>query len=94
MLKTCFTKENSCNNSPCINGGVCTSLNDEDTLYTCSCPNKFSGKNCEITDGNQGTSCSSINCINGGRCQLNSFNQPECICLNGFSGTMCEIRKK
>ena len=73
---------------------MCSTTNDADTRYTCSCPSGFSGVNCQTNNGIQPQGCATFQCTNGGRCQLNVLNQPECICLNGFLGTYCEIRKQ
>ncbi len=79
-------KENACNFSPCINGGTCTSLNDEDQLYSCTCPSGCSGRNCSVCT----TACSTINCLNGGRCLVNAAsNLPYCVCASGYIGSLC-----
>ena len=82
-------KENYCNNNPCLNGGVCSSLNDENTQYTCSCLNTgYSGTNCQtLISSNNG--CNSLICQNGGSCQLIN-QQAICVCPNGFGGTNCQ----
>ncbi len=77
--------ENACASNPCLNGGVCTSQNDEDQTYTCSCPAGCSGQNCQSCSG-----CSTMTCQNGGYCLTGSSGSPYCVCPNGYQGTQCE----
>lgn len=79
-------KENQCNYSPCLNGGTCASVNDEDVLYQCTCQTGCTGRNCTSCL----TGCSTINCLNGASCFLNSNNLPYCVCASGYSGTYCQ----
>ena len=45
-LKSQFISNyNSCNNSPCLNGGTCTTTG---TSYTCACTSFYYGTNCQI----------------------------------------------
>ena len=81
--------ENYCIYTPCLNGGTCSSANDEDLLYTCSCQTGCSGRNCTSCS----IGCSTINCLNGGSCFLNQLNSPYCVCANGYSGTFCNTCK-
>jgi hypothetical protein len=39
-------------------------INDEDILYTCTCPNGCTGKNCQTCTSTQNP-CSSNPCLNG-----------------------------
>lgn len=38
---------NVCQNSPCLNGGTCTTTGNGES-YTCSCSTSYSGQNCQI----------------------------------------------
>ena len=78
-MNTCWTSPIN----PCKYGSVCTASSDPEVLYTCSCLNGCSGKNCD-----QNCSClagGSFGCSNGGVC--NKFGS--CNCSNGFAGPQC-----
>lgn len=52
--------------------------------YTCMCAPRYTGKNCEIDNGNP---CSKRNpCKNGGICRDDQIGNYFCLCLSGFSG--------
>ncbi|KJH45106.1 cadherin domain protein [Dictyocaulus viviparus] len=73
-----------CSEAPCENGGTCYVV---DRTYQCSCPARYSGKNCEIdTDP-----CGSRPCPLGIQC-IPFYNQYLCKCPNGFTGKRCEVR--
>uniref|UniRef100_A0A673H9K1 Delta-like protein n=1 Tax=Sinocyclocheilus rhinocerous TaxID=307959 RepID=A0A673H9K1_9TELE len=67
---------------PCVNGGTC--LNTEPDEYFCSCPEGYSGKNCQIAEH----ACMSNPCANGGTCHelASGF---ECQCPPGWNGPTC-----
>uniref|UniRef100_A0A672QDC4 Delta-like protein n=1 Tax=Sinocyclocheilus grahami TaxID=75366 RepID=A0A672QDC4_SINGR len=67
---------------PCVNGGTC--LNTEPDEYFCSCPEGYSGKNCQIAEH----ACMSNPCANGGTCHelASGF---ECQCPPGWDGPTC-----
>ena len=88
-----------CTHSPCLNNGTCIengNLSDSASLisgsgsssYVCECGEYFYGRNCE----NRVNLCSNVTCLNYGRCAINTItNQANCSCVNGYSGSMCEI---
>ncbi|XP_034489715.1 cubilin homolog [Drosophila innubila] len=80
----------SCQSSPCENGGTCYNTYDG---YRCQCRSAFEGTKCE-RDVNEcalfeGTD---LGCQNGGQCvnQLGSFS---CLCTPGWHGMHCSQRK-
>ena len=78
---------NPCDDSPCLNGGTCEYMNDEDTLFKCTCPSGCSGKKCETCEKK---SCKPNFCQNRGECVLNLNGRQYCICPFGYSGQYCE----
>ncbi|XP_061190052.1 zinc metalloproteinase dpy-31-like [Saccostrea echinata] len=73
-----------CNLNPCKNGGTCEASNSPTgSEYTCSCPEGFSGKMCEIDV---------CDCQNGGSCVADhvSIGGYTCSCLTGYVGDRCE----
>ncbi|XP_076064277.1 fat-like cadherin-related tumor suppressor homolog, partial [Oratosquilla oratoria] len=71
-----------CGSQPCQNGGTCIEMKDS---YTCSCPPRFTGPQCQIDTA----PCASSPCLNGGRCVVISHNF-ECKCPSKLSGRRCE----
>ncbi|CAG0912471.1 unnamed protein product [Notodromas monacha] len=60
-----FPDLNYCtNHSPCRNGGTC--FNTGQGSYTCTCPDNFTGKDCEVELDH----CSNKPCFNGGTCLI------------------------
>ena len=80
-------RSNACTSGPCLNGGTCSSLNDEDQTYVCTCPSGCSGQRCQ----NCASSCTSSFCLNNGVCQVNPLGSPYCFCQNGYTGINCQI---
>ncbi|KAE9554056.1 hypothetical protein FO519_002752 [Halicephalobus sp. NKZ332] len=74
-----------CLASPCANGGQC--LPSASDSFTCSCPKRYTGTNCEI-DLN---ACESKPCPNGIVCH-NLYNDFHCSCPPGFTGKTCQMR--
>lgn len=76
----CTTDINECDSSPCQHGGNCThGINS----YNCSCPERYSGTNCEIDLVDD---CKPTNpCFNNATCvdDINKFN---CTCVPGYEG--------
>ncbi|KAL0602705.1 Protein jagged-2 [Plecturocebus cupreus] len=72
------------NHHPCTNGGTC--INAEPDQYRCTCPDGYSGRNCERAEH----ACTSNPCANGGSCHEvpSGF---ECHCPSGWSGPTCAL---
>ncbi|RZB41729.1 basement membrane-specific heparan sulfate proteoglycan core protein, partial [Asbolus verrucosus] len=76
-----------CTGNPCRNGGNCYPLSPTD--YRCSCPEGFSGRNCEEFSPNL---CEQyIPCYHSGTCSGNTTYY-ECSCVLGYTGKNCEQR--
>ncbi|XP_053794413.1 protein eyes shut homolog [Vidua chalybeata] len=75
-----------CSTKPCHNNASCTEKSElSGDSYKCTCPPKFSGKNCtEIVGQCQPSTCFNGNCIN---VTPNTFL---CECDMGFTGPFCE----
>uniref|UniRef100_A0A8C9ELG0 Delta-like protein n=1 Tax=Pavo cristatus TaxID=9049 RepID=A0A8C9ELG0_PAVCR len=67
---------------PCLNGGTCSNTGPD--KYQCSCPEGYSGQNCEIAEH----ACLSDPCHNGGSC-LETSTGFECVCAPGWAGPTC-----
>ncbi|XP_068083906.1 fat-like cadherin-related tumor suppressor homolog [Anabrus simplex] len=74
-----------CGSQPCLNGGTCKDLGDDN--FKCLCYPRFIGSSCEIdTDP-----CASSPCLYGGRCKAVPMgNDFICECLSHLSGKRCE----
>ena len=71
--ETCIQQVRNCvNDGTCVNG-------------VCSCPEGFSGENCEININD----CTESSCQNGGTC-IDGVNMFTCQCVNGYTGDNCE----
>lgn len=77
----CQIDTNPCASAPCLNGGTCQ--NDPDGGYTCSCPQRLSGKRCDY-----GRYCNPNPCMNGGVCEEGARSHV-CRC-RGFQGSECQ----
>ncbi|XP_059480709.1 neurogenic locus protein delta-like isoform X2 [Neocloeon triangulifer] len=72
------------NNRPCRNGGTC--FNTGQGLFTCNCPQGYTGQKCETYLGTPTASCAVLGCLNGATCdQISGL----CVCPKGFSGPLC-----
>uniref|UniRef100_A0A8C8YJ51 Delta-like protein n=1 Tax=Prolemur simus TaxID=1328070 RepID=A0A8C8YJ51_PROSS len=69
---------------PCLNGGTCSNTGPD--KYQCSCPEGYSGPNCEIAEH----ACLSDPCHNRGSCKETSLGF-ECECSPGWTGPTCSI---
>uniref|UniRef100_A0A7N6A3Z4 Delta-like protein n=1 Tax=Anabas testudineus TaxID=64144 RepID=A0A7N6A3Z4_ANATE len=95
-LNTCGTRQ------PCLNGGTCSNTGPD--KYHCSCPEGFSGVNCQRGEGvytsNPNTfklewlkperACLSNPCLNRGSCAETPHGF-ECHCAPGWTGPSCSI---
>lgn len=75
-----------CGSQPCLNSGFCQDFGDQ---FKCLCPERFSGKLCEIDMD----PCASAPCLYGGHCKHLGHNNYTCICPNHLSGKRCEYGK-
>ncbi|KAL3074151.1 hypothetical protein niasHS_014981 [Heterodera schachtii] len=87
-----------CLSAPCQNGGQCVpsvpspavgspSKNGSSPLFTCHCPQRFTGARCEI-DLN---ACVSKPCPGGIPCH-NLYGDFHCSCPPGLTGKKCQLR--
>uniref|UniRef100_A0A8C9XYX0 Delta-like protein n=1 Tax=Sander lucioperca TaxID=283035 RepID=A0A8C9XYX0_SANLU len=77
-LNTCRTLR------PCSNGGTCSNTGPD--KYHCSCPDGYSGVNCQRAEH----ACLSSPCLSGGSCVETSLGF-ECRCAAGWTGPSCSI---
>ena len=63
-----YIESNACDSDPCLNGGTCTS--SDDNTYNCSCGLGFSGSRCEI--GNE------LSVLHSPPCELGTINLFKC----------------
>ncbi|XP_060530612.1 protein jagged-1-like [Cylas formicarius] len=77
-LNYCGTHE------PCLNGGTCENTAPDN--YLCTCPEGFSGANCEVVDN----PCAPAPCLHGGTC-LEAGGSFSCECTAGWMGPTCNI---
>ncbi|XP_065362033.1 fat-like cadherin-related tumor suppressor homolog [Calliphora vicina] len=75
-----------CSSQPCLNSGFCQDYGDK---FKCLCPERFSGKLCEIDLD----PCASSPCLYGGHCEHYGPNNYSCICPSHLSGRRCEYGK-
>lgn len=74
-----------CGDSPCLNGGTCTTSQKEDSQFKCICKAGFTGTRCEV----KVKPCSLQPCKNGGTCQELRDNTYVCTCTLGYRGQNC-----
>jgi hypothetical protein len=74
-----------CQMNTCVNGGRCKASPDFKS-YTCECPDRFEGLNCE----RQEDPCKYQRCMNGGVCVATREQSYTCSCPHGFHGLLCE----
>uniref|UniRef100_A0A7N6AI00 Delta-like protein n=1 Tax=Anabas testudineus TaxID=64144 RepID=A0A7N6AI00_ANATE len=83
-LNTCGTRQ------PCLNGGTCSNTGPD--KYHCSCPEGFSGVNCQRGSEwlKPERACLSNPCLNRGSCAETPHGF-ECHCAPGWTGPSCSI---
>eukprot|EP01049_Picozoa_sp_SAG25_P000368 SAG25_NODE_12_length_28061_cov_181.931795_16_plen_5330_part_01 len=80
--ENCETNVDDCHNMPCRHGGTCV---DNVGGYTCHCPSKWTGVNCD----NPMIGCSPTQakaCSKNAECFIYKSN-PMCRCFSGYSST-------
>lgn len=74
-----------CGMQPCINGGTCKDIGDEN--FECICHSRFTGKFCEVdTDP-----CASSPCLFGGVCRAELYGNYSCECPSRMTGKRCDF---
>jgi protocadherin Fat 1/2/3 len=73
-----------CASNPCQHGGTCTL--GPPNAYVCTCPNGFSGTNCDVNIDD----CTSEPCLNGGTCE-DGVGGYVCRCSTGITGDICQV---
>ncbi|KAL9905398.1 fat-like cadherin-related tumor suppressor homolog isoform X2 [Glossina fuscipes] len=73
-----------CGTQPCLNSGLCKDLGN--TNFKCICPERFTGKLCEIDLD----PCASSPCLYAGRCEYLNPSNYSCSCPLHLSGKRCE----
>nr|XP_022306908.1 neurogenic locus notch homolog protein 1-like isoform X2 [Crassostrea virginica] len=78
-------KRTHCADTPCKNGGICTSGN---VTFSCQCSIEYTGPTCDtlVTPDH----CSPYPCENGGICNSNSTGF-YCTCPLAYTGRTCDI---
>lgn len=83
----CGMNIDECVGVSCSNRGAC---NDGINSYTCTCNDGWGGANCEVrggcTAGPDGNPCQ-----NGASATGTSTDDCICLCINGYTGSHCEI---
>jgi len=87
---SCDTDFDECHSEPCLNGGQC---DDQRTFgsYSCACPQRYGGQNCDIE---RELACDSGPCENGGECidDMDSDSGEDiytCNCVDYTGGVTC-----
>ena len=87
---TCGTRVNNCvSDSVCLTDGIAFTQCVPSTPYS----EPFLEDTCQLPGVNCDPSSCSLSCQNNGRCVTRSFQgntAEDCICANGYSGTLCD----
>ncbi|XP_074657166.1 uncharacterized protein LOC141910330 [Tubulanus polymorphus] len=76
--------QSACGQTTCKHEGICKAKND--THFTCSCTQNFTGVRCEVA-----SICKNAPCQNNATCIPSAnWTTYRCICAIGFDGTNCE----
>ncbi|XP_054717746.1 neurogenic locus notch homolog protein 1-like [Uloborus diversus] len=74
--KKCDRDELPCRPNPCQNSGICKHVSSGE--YNCSCPEEYSGSNCEIRDYCK----EDETCVNGNCSVSDSGSERICVCFS------------
>lgn len=77
-----------CVSSPCLSGETCE-VTTTSPYYSCAACVPGGLSVCGVSGGSTGP-CSVVNCQNGGSCNEGSGTF-SCTCVNGYTGTFCEV---
>ena len=80
-LDECPDRRANCGGLRCLNGGVCSSEDEQ----RCLCPMGWVGDQCEIRQ------CPCNPCLGNSTCLMSANDQMICVCTYGRVGTLCEV---
>jgi len=78
--------KNGCDPDPCKHKAKCNLDTKNNTLYTCTCTEGFTGKDCEAKTGCNGNPCKKGKCAN----LKNNPSDFACTCDAGYVGKKCD----
>ncbi|CAF4374104.1 unnamed protein product [Rotaria socialis] len=85
-----------CSNSSCNSNSLCKPLlNQNTTMFYCSCKSGYSGKNCEQYDAKCSSYCHNNSvCLSNSRGLIGNPDNPLCICPFSHFGPRCFLRSE